>query len=105
MDPNAITPENLVVVASFIVPGYFAIRSYGAVHTKVDRDFSKLLIESIAFSLPIVGLYNATLRHIFRVHIVYPTSVKYFLPLLLCSLLLGYLVGQFRKLRWVEALA
>jgi hypothetical protein len=90
-----LSPNDIGVIASFIVPGYFAIFGYALVHTKANKAFSKLLIESVALSLPLVGLYNAIWGHLVH-HPIYSTSVKYFVPLLLLSLGVGYVFARVR---------
>jgi hypothetical protein len=99
MEVVKLSPDDIGTIVSFVVPGYFAIRAYTLVHTKVERDFSKILIESIAFSLPIVGLYNALWRHFLlsKDKTLYTMSVKYSIPLLVISILIGYGCGLARK--------
>ena len=96
-----LSPNDVGTIASFVVPGYLAIRAYSLVYTKTDKDFSKVLVESIAFSLPIVGMYNALWIHVLlKAHddkTLYLTSVKYAAPLLLGSLVIGYSWARLRK--------
>jgi len=105
----SLTPDAIGMIVSFIVPGYLAIRAYTLVHTKVEKDFSKLAVESIAYSLLITGLYNAVWRHWFLRHAqdktLYTTSVKYALPLLALSILIGYLWGRLRSKKPFNAIS
>ncbi len=108
MDLASLTVPNVVL---FVVPGYFAIQAYSSVHSKSDKDFSKLLVESIAFSLPLVGIYNplfdAVYKHLFggNVQKVAVTDIKYFLPLLIISPLLGFVWAKLRDTNWLKEFA
>src|SRR5579883_2219866 len=79
------------------------------VHTKVERDFSKVAVESIALSLPITGLYNAFWRHILLKgspdKTLYTTSIKYAIPLLLIAIVVGYGWGWLRKKKPLNAIS
>lgn len=92
---------NLVV---FIAPGYFACRTYSTVHSKGDKSFSRILIESAVFSLPIVAIYNVV-WHSFTDQVAASTSVKYVLPLLILSFLVGLLFARLRAWRWPRSVA
>lgn len=103
-----ISPSDVATIAEFIVPGYFAISAYCAVHTKAAKDFSKVLVESVALSLPIVGVYTALWKHFVKLKphtAIDPTAIKYFVPLLAGSLLAGYLYGALRKLPPIKTVA
>ena len=106
MEAVKLSIENVAAVVIFVAPGYFATFAYDAVHTKSDKDFSKLLIECISFSLPIVGLYNAAFNRVVLSHFpkgghVTSTQVIYFLPLLVVSLGIGYTWARLRGAKWI----
>jgi hypothetical protein len=93
---------NLVV---FVVPGYFAIRTYAIVYAKADKDFSRLLIESIACSLPIVSIYNV-LCNLCTGH--NPDTVVnsvYVLLLLVLAIVFGLIAAYVRRQGWAKRLA
>jgi len=58
MDSAIVSLQDVGNIVSFVAPGYFAIQTYSLIYAKRDRNFSKLLIESVVFSLPIVTLTN-----------------------------------------------
>jgi hypothetical protein len=108
MDLSNLTVPNIAI---FVVPGYFALQAYSSVHSKADKDFSKLLVESIAFSLPLVGIYNPIFDWIYKHWFggmpqnITVTDVKYFLPLLLIAPLLGFVWARLRDEKWSKQLA
>jgi hypothetical protein len=92
---------NLVV---FIAPGYFAGRTYSAVHSKSDKDFSRILLESAVFSLPIVSVYDLIWQQLSDQTAV-STSVWYVLPLLLVSFAVGLGAAKVRGAKWSRPIA
>jgi hypothetical protein len=93
---------NLVV---FVVPGYFAIRTYSIVYAKTEKDFSRLLIESIACSLPIVSIYNFMWRVTTGTPPETVVNSAYVLLLLLLAVLLGLGAAYVRRHKWTKRLA
>lgn len=89
-----ISAQSIATIASFVAPGFFALQVYGRVIPKVDRDFPRVLIESLAYSVLITGSYNGFIAHVFNAKTINATSIKYFLPLLAISILLGYVIGR-----------
>lgn len=85
---------NLVV---FVMPGYFAIRVYSSIFAKDDKDFAKLLVESAAFSLIIVSLFNLAWRYIYQHPLPVVTQASYVLSLLVFSVLCGWFFAYLRK--------
>jgi hypothetical protein len=53
-----ITPQDVANVVLFVIPGYFALKTYAIIYAKHDRDFSHVLLESVAYSLPIIAFYT-----------------------------------------------
>jgi hypothetical protein len=84
---------NLVV---FVAPGYFALRTYSLIYSKDEKEFTRLLIESVACSLPIVSFFN----------FVWPGTpatvldIEYILPLLGFSIVAGYGFARLRGWGW-----
>lgn len=51
-----ISLQDVATLVLFVAPGYFAIQVYSLIYAKRDRDFSRLVVESVVYSLPIVAL-------------------------------------------------
>jgi len=85
----SLTPDSVANVVALIAPGYFAIQAYSTVNAKADKDFSRLLVESIAYGFLIVSFYNLFWQLLFGAGQIDRLSVGYFLPLLLVAPLLG----------------
>lgn len=83
------TPDSIATVVALIAPGYFAIQAYSIVYAKAEKDFSRLLVESIAYGLLIVSIYNFVWRLIFDGNEINTLQVGYFVPLLILAWLLG----------------
>jgi hypothetical protein len=98
-----LTLQDVASLVSFVAPGYFAIRTYSLVYAKGEKDLSRLLVESIVFSLPLVSIYNFFWRHFSPSSNLTPTSVRYVLPLLFLSIMAGYLASYFRTRSPVKA--
>lgn len=91
--------QDVANIVSFIAPGYFAIQVYSLAYAKKDRDFSRLLIESVIYSLPIVTAVNILWEKILRQQTVTSVNIWYALILLLVAVLSGWLV-TFLRTRW-----
>lgn len=83
------TPDSIANVVALVAPGYFAIQAYAIVYAKAEKDFSRLVVESIAYGLLIVSVYNFAWRLIFGDNPINALAVGYFVPLLITSWLLG----------------
>ena len=88
--------QDVANIVSFIAPGYFAIQIYSLAYAKKDRDFSRLLIESVIYSLPIVTMVNILWGKVLRQPAVTSVDIWYALVLLLVAVLSGALVTSLR---------
>jgi hypothetical protein len=93
---NYITLEAVANIVTLVIPGYVASRTYAAVYAKGDKDFSRVLIESVALSLPILGAFNL-LWKLAPGDQRSPTSSAYVLLLLAFSIVLGLLGAWLRR--------
>lgn len=91
--------QDVANIVSFIAPGYFAMQVYSLTYAKKDRDFSRLLIESVVYSLPIVTAVNIFWEKILRQSTVASVEIWYALVLLLAAILSGALV-TFLRTQW-----
>lgn len=90
--------QDVATIVTFVAPGYFAIQIYSLMHAKRDREFSRLLIESIVYSLPIVAL-GSVLWHAFFHQSPQSIDVLYIALLIAVALVAGTLAGWLRT-RW-----
>lgn len=90
--------QDVAAIVTFVAPGYFAIQIYSLMHAKRDRDFSRLLIESVVYSLPIVALGNVA-WHVFFHQPPQSIDVTYVALLIALALTTGALAGWLR-MRW-----
>lgn len=95
----AVSLQDIANIVSFVAPGYFAMQVYSLVYAKKERDFSKLLIESVIFSLPIVALSNIIWEQILNCKPVVGISAKYTLLLTIIAVTGGIIATLLRK-RW-----
>jgi hypothetical protein len=95
----AVSLQDVANIVSFVAPGYFAIQVYSLIYAKKDRDFSKLLIESVIFSLPVVTFSNIIWQNLLNRRPVSSLSVKYAVLLLTVAILGGIIATLLRK-RW-----
>lgn len=91
-----ITPEDVANVVLFVIPGYFALKTYAIIYAKRERDFSLTVLESIACSLPIISLYNL-LWEVLTTKTPPLVSARYVVPLLLTSVVVGWLWALLRR--------
>lgn len=101
----AISVEEVANVATLIAPGYFFILGYSLIYSRNEKNFSKVLVESIAFSLPIVGIYNFIWKWIADDNTIKTTDLNYFMPLILGAVLLGFGISHLRKTKRVRKIA
>jgi len=90
--------QDVATIVTFVAPGYFAIQIYSLMHAKRDREFSRLLIESVVYSLPIVALGNVV-WHLFFQQSPQSIDVLYVALLIAVALIAGALAGWLR-MRW-----
>lgn len=100
---HVVTLQDVANIVTFIVPGYFAMQVYSFVYAKRDRDFARLLIESVVYSLPIITIVNALWGLVFSQPPATAVSVGYALLTLAVSLAVGFLVAKLRVWRPVVA--
>ena len=86
-------------VVTFIAPGYFIIQIYSLIYAKKDREFSRLLIESIVYSLPIVTGANIIWEHIFGQLPVSHLNIGYASLVLIAAVASGATAAYLRT-RW-----
>jgi hypothetical protein len=100
MDTSAVVSlQDVANIVTFIAPGYFAMQVYSLTYAKKDRDFSRLLIESVIYSLPIVTLVNIFWEKILQQHSVTSLNITYALVILCIAILSGALV-TFLRMKW-----
>jgi hypothetical protein len=97
--------EDVANIVTFIAPGYFVIQAYSMIYAKRDRDFSRLLIESVVYSLPIVAIVNVVWKNILGWGVVSSIDMRYVLLLAFFALLASCVVVCSRKLAPVQKLA
>ena len=85
----SLTADSIANIVALIAPGYFAIQAYSLVYAKAEKDFSRVLVESIAYGLLIVSIYNFFWHLIFGSGQINTLQVGYFVPLLILAWLLG----------------
>lgn len=90
--------QDVATIVTFIAPGYFAMQIYSLMHAKREREFSRLLIESIVYSLPIVALAQVIWRT-FSVHVPSSFEMSYVMLLIGLAIIAGIIVA-FMRLRW-----
>lgn len=93
--------QDVATIATFIAPGYFAIQIYSLMHAKKEREFSRLVIESVVYSLPIVALGSALWQMCFGQA---PQSIEtgYVALLIGMAIFIGIVAGWLRT-RWPVA--
>jgi hypothetical protein len=101
---NFITLQDVANVVLFVIPGYFALKTYAIIYAKRERDFSLTVLESIAYSLPIVSLYSL-LWEFFTDRVPIFASARYVMPLLLLSVAIGWTTALLRRTELVRACA
>jgi hypothetical protein len=95
-----VTLQDVANIVTFVAPGYFAIQVYSLVYAKKERDFSRLLIESIVYSLPIVTLANVIWRS-FSQETISSLSMSYAALVFAIALLSGAVVTFLRTRSFV----
>lgn len=90
--------QNVATVITFVAPGYFAIQIYSLMHAKRDRDFSRLLVESVVYSFPIVAL-SGIIWQIAFVRTPQSLEIGYVTLLIGLAIFVGVVAGLLR-MRW-----
>lgn len=95
---SVITLQDAANIVTYVAPGYVAVQIYAAVYAKSDKDFSKLLIESVVVSFVLVTLAN-WLWSALGQKIPVVTNATYAFTLLLMAVLGGVFFAYLR-VRW-----
>jgi hypothetical protein len=96
---SSVSLQDVANIVTFIAPGYFTLQVYSLIYAKKERDFSRLLIESIICSLPIVALSNLIWERLLGQQPVSSLSARYALLVLLVAIATGALI-TFLRVRW-----
>jgi len=99
----SLSPSDITAIALLVAPGYITILVYSSIRAKTDKDFSRLLVESIALSYIIVSFYNRY-WHDFTNRQMVPTSLHYLIPLFGLSFALGLasnFIRDWEPIRWL----
>jgi hypothetical protein len=90
--------QNVATVVTFVAPGYFVIQVYSLMHAKRDREFSRLLVESVVYSFPIVAMSSVVWQAVFGKN---PGSLEvgYIALLIGLAIAVGMAAGLLR-MRW-----
>lgn len=99
MDAAVVSLQDVANIVSFVAPGYFAIQVYSLIYAKKDRDFPRLVIESVIFSLPLVTLSNIMWEKLLQQPPVTSLNIAYATLLLGIAVLSGALATLLRK-KW-----
>lgn len=91
--------ESIATIIMFIAPGYFAIQVYSIIHAKRERDFSRVVIESIIYSLPLVAITNLIWHRIFYQADATALNAWYVMLLLVIAVIVG-LLCSFLRTQW-----
>jgi hypothetical protein len=102
MDFN-ISQDSLASIIALIAPGYFAIQIYSAIYAKQQKDFSRLLLESVVYGLLIASIYKVIWRS-FSSEPVNVLSFHFYFPLLIFAVILGALTSFVRQNKYVRRL-
>jgi hypothetical protein len=92
----SISLQDVANIVTFIASGYFAIQVYSLIYAKRERDFSKLLIESVVYSLPLVYITNVVWQNVFSQTRAESLSLRYSFLLLFISFGSGAILTYLR---------
>lgn len=93
-------------IITFVAPGYVAIQMYMITYAKRERDFSRLVVESVVLSLPIVTLTNYIWESVLHRHPVQAPTTSYAALLLLIAVVVGVVITYGRThwpIKWLAA--
>jgi len=93
-----VTIQDAANIATLVAPGYFALRIYAIIYAKGEKEFSRLLVESITASLPLVAFAHWVWQITFHVS-PESTSASYAALLFLIAVASGY-AAAFLRVRW-----
>jgi len=101
---SAVTFQDVANIVLFVIPGYFALKTYTIIYSKRDKEFPRIVLESIAYSLPIVSLYTLGWEFVTDKEPIF-ASARYVVPLLALSIFVGWLFATLRGLSVFKKLA
>lgn len=101
----AISLQDVANIVTFVAPGYFAIQVYSLVYSKRERDFSRLVVESVVYSLPLVFATNLIWKFIFQQDDVNSLNVAYAALLGAVSVGTAWVYTQLRVHRPLKSIA
>lgn len=101
---NFVTSQDVANVVLFVIPGYFALKTYTIIYAKREREFSLTLLESIAYSLPIVSIYSLFWAVLTNSPPVF-ASARYVVPLLILSVVFGWAWAWARRTTFIRTCA
>lgn len=99
MSPSPVSLQDVANIITFIAPGYFAFQVYAIIYAKRERDFSKLFIESVIYSLPLVTLTNIIWQTFLGLPPVSALDISYAVLLFTVACAVGGLITLVRN-RW-----
>lgn len=99
MEP-IVSLQDVANIVTLIAPGYFALRVYSLAYIeREEREFPRLLIESVVYSLPIVTIVNIMWLYIFRQESTSSLNVGYVSLIILIAFITG-LIASFMRTKW-----
>lgn len=102
MEGSLITLQDAANIVTLVAPGYFAIRTYEAIRSGQEgaiareKEFSRILVESVTFSLPIVALLHWLWSIALHKEPI-STNTPYAVALLFLSIFLGTVTALVRN--------
>lgn len=97
----SVTLQDVANIITYIAPGYFAVKTYGIIYCKPDKDTAQLVILSVVYSLPLVAAYN----WLFHLGKVSTTRSSYALGLVGFSVAIGLVFATVRRFALVRKVA
>jgi hypothetical protein len=97
--PLAVSLQDIANIVTFIAPGYFAITIYAIKYAKSERSISRLVIESMVWSLFFVAINNYIWEKLLNHSPATSLNKEYILILLTVAVIAGFVAAELR-LRW-----
>lgn len=92
-----ISLQDVANIVTLIAPGYFAMQIYEIVNAKRDRDFSRVFVESVIYSLPIVALANIIWEKVLHHKTVASLNTEFAVLLIITAIVSGFVVVFLRN--------
>ena len=102
--PLAISLQDIANIVTFIVPGYLALMIYSIKYAKTDRNVWNVIIESIAWSLPLIAVNNYIWEQFLSKDPVNSLNKEYAIILFVLAIVSGFLAAWLREakpINWV----